>query len=264
MERSRFAIDTSGLAGALDDKLAAIAEAGFSAVTLSAKDLVGEQIGGLEQSVRRVRDSRLAVSGFLALRDFEGLSGRFLDYKIDIAKSMLRMAQQTGADLLLVSSSTSPQASGEIETIVQHLQLLSALATPLGLRIAYEPLAWGRHINDYPSAWQVIEQVNRENVGLVLDSFHLFARGMQPEVLDGIPLERVFLVQLSLHHRFFPGEGEHSRALVELVGRLEAGGYRGRYAFEVANDDYQHCPPSLVLQRAGQAVDWLSSLLLPG
>ncbi|EEG08895.1 sugar phosphate isomerase/epimerase family protein [Pseudogulbenkiania ferrooxidans] len=281
MERSRFAIDTTALAGALEDKLTAIAEAGFSAVTLSAKDLVGEQTGGLEQAVRRVRDSQLAVSGFLALRDFEGLGGRFLDYKVDIAKSMLRMAQQTGADLLLVSSTTSPQASGDLDTIVQHLQLLSALATPLGLRIGYEPLAWGRHVADYPSAWQVIERVDRENVGLVLDSFHLFARGMQPDDLKAIPPERLFLVQLSdamydyvpaldemvelsLHHRFFPGEGEHSRALVELVGRLEAGGYRGRYAFEVANDDYQHCPPSLVLQRAGQAVEWLSSQLLSG
>ncbi|MBI3145448.1 MAG: sugar phosphate isomerase/epimerase [Pseudogulbenkiania sp.] len=281
MERFRFAIDTTALAGALEDKLSAIVEAGFASVTLSAKDLVGEQTGGLEQAVRRVRDSKLAVSGFLALRDFEGLSGRFLDYKVDIAKSMLRMAQQAGAELLLVSSSTSPHASGESEMIVQHLQLLSALATPLGLRIGYEPLAWGRHVNDYPSAWRVIERVNRENVGLVLDSFHLFARGMQPDALAGIPPDRVFLVQLSdamydyvpaldemvelsLHHRFFPGEGEHSRALVELVGQLEAAGYRGRYAFEVANDDYQHCPPSVVVQRAGQAVDWLSSRLLAG
>ncbi|MDN0081711.1 sugar phosphate isomerase/epimerase [Crenobacter sp. SG2305] len=281
MDRTRFAIDTASLAGSLSEKLGAAADAGFTRVALRAKDLVSEQSGGLDGAVQCLHDSRLAVCGFEALRDFEGLAGRFLDYKIDIAKSMLRMMQQAGADLLLVSSSTSPQASGEPEVIAQHLRLLATLATPLGIRIGYEPLAWGRNVSDYQAAWRVVKLADRENVGLVLDSFHLFARGLPLDDMYRIPMDKLFLVQLSdamcdyvpaldemveisLHHRFFPGEGEHSVALLEMVGRLEAAGYRGAYAFEVANDDYQQCPPALVARRAAQSVDWLVGKLTGG
>lgn len=274
MERTRFAMDTLPLAGSLEHKLAAARQGGFDQITLRAKDLVGDQAGGLELTVRQVRASGLKVAGFEVLRDFEGLGGRFLEYKIDLAKSMMRMMQQVGADLLLVSSSTSPQASGDRETIVQHLRLLSTLATPLGIRIGFEALAWGRHINDYHTAWELIEEIDRKNVGLVLDTFHLFCRGLPLDELYRKPMDKVFLVQLSdamcdyvpvleemvdlsLHHRFFPGEGEHSVGLVDMVQRLEQAGYTGPYAFEVSNDDYLHCPAPLVVEKAIKSVDWL-------
>jgi sugar phosphate isomerase/epimerase len=275
MELTRFAVDTASIAGALDEKLAALAGAGFTRVTLSAKDLVGERSGGLEHAVRQVRASGLTVSGFEALRDFEGLASPHLEYKLDIAKAMLKMMQGVGADLLLVSSSTTPYATGDLDVIAKHLQLLSTLATPLGIRIGYEALAWGRCINDYQSAWEAVKRADRENVGLVLDSFHVFAQDTPLAPLSEIPMEKVFLVQLSdamwdfmsaldelietsRHHRVFPGEGEHNVAMRELVQRLERAGYRGDYSFEVSNDDSLQCPPAQVAARARKAADWLA------
>ena len=84
-----FGMDTASLAGPLDAKLAAIRRAGFSQVMISASEVVGHP-GGVAAGIRAVRDSGLAVTGLETLRDFEGLDGRLRDYKVDVAKSMLR------------------------------------------------------------------------------------------------------------------------------------------------------------------------------
>lgn len=142
MIQGRFGMDTVTLAGTLEAKLQAIADAGFSKIVLWGKDLVGHPEGA-ETAMRKVRESGLRVSGFQLLRDFEGLSGRLLEYKLELAKSVMKMMQAVGANLLLVCSSTSPHATGDTQKLAEDLRLLATLATPLGIRIGYEALAWG-------------------------------------------------------------------------------------------------------------------------
>jgi 4-hydroxyphenylpyruvate dioxygenase len=66
-----------------------------------------------------------------------------------------------------------------------------------GLRIGYEARAWGRHISDYRDAWEVVRRAAHPAVGLVLDSFHVLARGLSPESIRAIPGDRIFHVQLA-------------------------------------------------------------------
>ena len=273
MEISRFAINTTTLAGTLEEKLRVIAEAGFSAIDLEAKDVIGHA-DGADAAIRKVRDSGLSISGFQLLRDFEGLPGQMLDYKLDIAKSDMQLMHKLGARLLLLCSSTSPHASNDVQKIADDLATLATLATPLGIRIGYEALSWGRWVNDYSGAWKIVEAVNRHNVGLVIDSFHLLARGASLTPLDDIPSERIFLIQLSdytaVHlstleeiietagrRRVFPGEGAHGNTISELVARVEHAGYRGNYTLGVFNEDYRRCPPSAVMARARKSLEWL-------
>ena len=274
MSLSNVGMDMVTLAGPLEARLQAVAEAGFSNIVLWGKDLVGHP-EGVEAAIRKVRESGLRVSGLQLLRDFEGLSGRLLDYKLEIAKSMMKMMQALGCKLLLVCSSTSPHATGDIKKIAEDLERLATLATPLGVRMGYEALSWGRWVNEYPAAWKVVERVDRENVGLVVDSFHILARGTPLKHLDDISAKKIFLVQLSdylwdylpetddiietaRHHRVFPGEGSHSATVIELVQRLSKTGYGGDYLLEVFNDDYLQCPLPTVTARASQAVEWLN------
>ena len=85
-----FGMDTISLAGPLPAKLRAVREAGFTQIMLSARDLVGH-CDGVDAAAAAVRDSGLRVTGLQVLRDFEGLSGRLHDYKVDIAKAMLEL-----------------------------------------------------------------------------------------------------------------------------------------------------------------------------
>ena len=273
-----FGMDTISLAGPLPAKLRAIRAAGFSQVMLSARDLVGHP-EGVEAAIAAVRESGLRVTGFQVLRDFEGLSGRLHEYKVDIAKSMLELASAVGAKVLLVCSSTSAHASDDRDLIARDLRKLAMLAIPHGIRVAFEALSWGRSIEEFPAAWDVVMRADMPNLGIGLDSFHMFATKTSLDELQWLDPERIFLVQLAdfmwqeirsveeriataRHFRVFPGEGAHSDQVAELVSRLHAQGYRGDYSFEVFNDDYQQIPLPDVARRARKAADWLGEGIL--
>ena len=273
-----FGMDTISLAGPLEAKLLAVRQAGFSQIMLSARDIVGHP-EGLDAAVAAVRASRLRVTGFQVLRDFEGLTGHLHDYKMDIAKSMLEMCSALGSRVLLVCSSTSVHAGSQADDLARDLRKLAMLAIPKGIRVAYEALSWGRTVQEFPQAWDIVCRADMPNLGLGLDSFHLFATKTPLDELDLIDPDKVFLVQLAdfmwteiksveeriataRHFRVFPGEGVHSADLAALVAKLHALGYRGDYSFEVFNDDYQQLPLPTVAQRAWRSALWLAEDVL--
>ncbi len=275
---SSFGMDTITFAGGLEAKLSAIKEAGFEQVMLNARDIVGH-LGGVEAAVQVVKSSGLRITGFQVLRDFEGLEGHLHGYKVDIAKSMLQMCAALGSPVLLACSSTSRHASADKDIIAKSLRKLAMLALPLGIKVAFEALSWGRHINQFPEAWDVIQRADCPNLGIGLDSFHVFATKTPIESLDRLDPDKIFLVQLSdfmwtevptfeermttaRTFRVFPGEGVHSTELAEFTLRLDALGYRGDYSFEVFNDDYQQIPLPVVAERGRNSATWLAEDVL--
>ncbi len=274
MNLDHFGMDTITLAGPLEAKLRAVRGAGFTQIMLNATDIVGHP-DGEAAAVKAVRASGLRVTGFQVLRDFEGLSGHLHAYKVDVAKAMLEMCRALGSRLLLACSSASPHSSQDVSLIRQDLQKLAMLAVPLNIRIAYEALSWGRHVNEFPQAWEIVEEADRANLGLALDSFHILANRTELELLREIDPRKVFLVQLSdfmwqeirsaeeridtaRHSRVFPGEGVHSAQVAEMVRQLDETGYRGDYSFEVFNDDYRQLPLPVVAERARRSVKWVT------
>jgi sugar phosphate isomerase/epimerase len=269
-----FGMDTITLAGPLEAKLHAIRAAGFTQVMLNANDLASHP-GGPQAAIEAVRTSGLRLTGFQVLRDFEGLSGHLHAYKVDIAKAMLQMCHALGSRLLLACSSTSSHATGEPGCLVRDLQKLAMLAVPYGIRIAYEALSWGRHVNEYPQSWELVAEADRSNLGVAIDSFHVLAMGTSSEQVEEMVPQKIFLVQLAdfmwreirsreeridtaRHFRVFPGEGVHSAEVAQLARTLDRLGYRGDYSFEVFNDDYTQLPVAVVAERARRSVKWLT------
>jgi sugar phosphate isomerase/epimerase len=273
-----FGMDTISLTGPLEAKLKAIREAGFSQVMLAARDLVGHE-GGWRAAVAAVKASGLRVTGFQVLRDFEGLSGHLHEYKIDIAKSMLEMCHALDCRILLACSSTSVHATGDKAALVRDLRKLAMLAIPMNIKVAFEALSWGRVINEFPQAWDIVSEADMPNLGLGFDAFHVFATKTPLDDLELLDPDKIFLVQLAdfmwneiksveeristaRHFRVFPGEGVHSEALATLTLKLHQLGYRGDYSFEVFNDDYQQMPLETVARRARQSALWLGESVL--
>ena len=273
-----FGMDTISLAGPLPAKLQAVRAAGFTQIMLSARDLTGHT-EGVDAAVQAVRDSGLRVTGFQVLRDFEGLTGQLREYKVDIAKSMLEMCAAVGSRVLLVCSSTSTHASDDLDVIARDLRRLAMLAVPHGIKVAFEALSWGRTINEFPQAWDVVCRADAPNLGIGLDSFHSFAMKTSLDELELIDPDKIFLVQLAdfmwneirsveerintaRHFRVFPGEGVHSEQVADMVLRLDRLGYRGDYSFEVFNDDYQQMRTNVVAERALRSAQWLGETIL--
>jgi len=192
---------------------------------------------------------------------------------------MLEMCHALGSKVLLVCSSTSTHATADPDALASDLRKLAMLAIPLGINVAYEGLSWGRSVSEYTVAWDIVCRANAPNLGLGLDSYHIFATKSSLDDLDLLLPEKIFLVQLAdfmwqevrtaeeriataRHFRVFPGEGVHSAALADLVIRLDRIGYRGDYSFEVFNDDYQQMPLQTVAARARRSALWLGEDVL--
>jgi sugar phosphate isomerase/epimerase len=273
-----FGMDTASLAGSLESKLAAVRQAGFSQVMISANDVVGHPFG-IAAGVRAVRDSGLQVTGLEALRDFEGLAGQLHAYKVDVAKSMLEVCSQLGGRRLLVEASTSTHADTIADTIARDLNMLAVLAIPMGIKIAFKGVPWSRTAKDFSAAGDLVFRANCSNLGLAIDAFDVLAAGVPRDDLEAIDPQLIFLVQLSdymwqemrsreeqtataTHFRVFPGEGAHSEDLANFVTKLDEIGYYGDYSFDVYNDDYLQMPPEVVAGRARHAADWLGETVL--
>ncbi len=156
----------------------------------------------------------------------------------------------------------------------RSLVTVAMLAVPLGIKVAYEGLSWGRTVNEFTTAWDVVCRADCPNLGIGIDSFHIFAANTALDDIEELDPEKIFLVQLSdfmwqetptfeermttaRTFRVFPGEGVHSEQLAQLVMRLDRIGYRGDYSFEVFNDDYQQLPLDVVAERARRSAMWL-------
>jgi 2-keto-myo-inositol isomerase len=276
---SDFSLDTVTLAGSLEGKLDAAVQSGFTQITLWAKDLVGHP-SGYEFAVDRVRASGLRVNAIQVMRDYEGLSGPLHDYKIDTVKAMLNVCAAINAERLLICSSTSSHATGDIEHIARDLRKVAMLATPLGIAVCFEALSWGRHVSDFALSWDIVKRADRKNLGVCIDSFHVIANcslnGGNFDALANIPGDRIGFVQLSdfmwnavhspeerietaRHLRVFPGEGVHSAALEKMIRTIDRAGYRGDWSFEVFNDDYLQMAPIAVAQRARASAKWVAA-----
>ncbi len=279
MNLQDFSLDTITLAGSLESKLDAARDAGFSQITLWAKDLVGHP-QGLGAAARAVCHSKLRVNAIQVMRDYEGLSGALHGYKVDTVKEMLKICDRVEAERLLICSSTSSHASGDLDRIAADLRKVALLATPLGIAVGYEALSWGKHVSDFMLSWEAVRRANCRNLGVCIDSFHVIANctlnGTDFEALAEIPGDKIAFVQLSdflwnavrsaeerietaRHLRVFPGEGVHSDMLSRMIRIIDRAGYRGDWSFEVFNDDYVQMPVSAVAERAWVSAKWVAA-----
>ncbi|MFI6321078.1 TIM barrel protein [Nonomuraea sp. NPDC050556] len=241
----RRTIATVSVSGTLTEKLAAIAAAGFDGVELFEADLLGCPLPP-EEIRLRAADLGLSIDLYQPFRDFEAMPS--LDLRR--AEGKFRVMERLGADLLLVCSNVSPEAIDDDDLAAEQLRLLAERAASHGVRIAYEALAWGRHVNEYLHAWRIVRLADHPGLGVCLDSFHILSRGSDPIGIEAIPGEKIFFLQLadapllamdvlqwSRHYRCFPGQGHFD--LAGLVGHVLNAGYRGPLSLEVFNDHFR-------------------------
>jgi len=245
----KTSIATVSLSGSLGEKLAAIAAAQFDAVELFENDLLS--YNGTPAGLRKtVADLGLQVATLQPFRDFEGLPDDKRARAFARAERKFDVMQELGCDLLMICSNVSPDSLGGVDRAAADLRALGDRAKAQGLRIAFEALAWGRHINDYRDAWEVVRRADHPAVGLVLDSFHILARKTDLSAISAIPGDRIFLVQIadapllemdylswSRHFRSFPGQGD--LPLVAFMEALAATGYGGPLSLEIFNDQFR-------------------------
>lgn len=242
-------IATVCLSGTLREKVNAIAKAGFEGIEIFENDLTAFD-GSAREAGQMIRDQGLKLVTLQPFRDFEGLVGRDRQRAFDRAEHKFDLMQELGTDLLMCCSSVHPQAKPGIARAAEDYAELGERAAKRGLRVAFEALAWGRHINDYRDSWEVVRRANHSSVGLVLDTFHIFSRQTELDTIASIPGDRIFLVQTadaprlsmdhlswSRHYRCFPGQGElQMQQFMEVLAETR---YDNALSHEIFNDVFR-------------------------
>ncbi|WP_426204613.1 3-dehydroshikimate dehydratase QuiC [Pseudomonas sp. TWP3-1] len=262
MQRS---IATVSLSGTLPEKLEAIAAAGFDGVEIFENDLL--YYDGSPREIKQMcADLGIAITLFQPFRDFEGCRRDRLARNLERAERKFDLMQELGTDLVLVCSNASPDSIGDQQILIDDLRLLAEHAGARGLRIGYEALAWGRHVNTYQQVWDIVRQADHPSLGVLLDSFHTLSLKGDPRAIAEIPGDKIFFVQMadapilamdvlewSRHFRCFPGQGEFD--LPGFLAPIIQSGYTGPLSLEIFNDGFRAAPPR------ANAADGLRSLL---
>jgi 4-hydroxyphenylpyruvate dioxygenase len=245
----KTSIATVSLSGTLSEKLEAIAAAKFDAVEIFENDLI--TFSGTPAQVRQsVKDLGLGIVTLQPFRDFEGMPDSQRARVFARAERKFDVMQELGCDLLMICSNVAPDSLGGIDRAAADLRELGERASKRGLRVAFEALAWGRHISDYRDAWEAVRRADHPAVGLVLDTFHILARKTDLGAIRAIPRDRIFLVQMadapllqmdylswSRHFRNFPGQGD--LPILDFMEALAATGYDGALSLEIFNDQFR-------------------------
>lgn len=261
----RRSIATVCLSGTLDDRLAAAAAAGFGGVEIFENDLIASPHP--VASIRsRARDLGLSVELYQPFRDAEGAPSERFRSVARRMRAKLELMAGLGAPIILICSSVAPDTINDDDLAAEQLHLLADMAAGHGMRVAYEALAWGRHVRTWQHSWDIVQRAGHPALGLCLDSFHVLSRTDHYQDIASLPGDRIFFLQLadaprlamdvlpwSRHHRLFPLQGGFD--LTGFTRAVYASGYAGPLSLEVFNDVFRQADPRQT------AVDAMRSLI---
>ncbi len=109
---------------------------------------------------------------------------------------------------------------------------------------------------------EIVEKVNRKNVGLVIDSFHFYAGNSSFDAIDALNPEKLFIFHindaenlpkenLTDAHRLYPGEG--ILPLKEIKAHFDKIGYDRMVSIEIFRPEYWNQDPFEVARKARRA-----------
>ena len=154
----------------------------------------------------------------------------------DEADALFAMAKLVGATHVLTV--TMNEGALDLAAARSGLTAFADRAADAGLSLSIEWLPWSV-LPTLSSAWELIQSVDRDNVGLVFDNWHWLRQpgGPQPDVLRTVPGDRVHLLQLcdapatpdgpmleeTMTRRLLPGEGATDwDELAQVLGEIGA------------------------------------------
>jgi 2-keto-myo-inositol isomerase len=183
-------------------------------------------------------------------------------------RQFAKTAQQIGSKILVCPTGYDDEASKDMGMAAQNYRELCKIAAEYDLIAGFEFVPWSE-VGNVKQSWEIIEEANQPNSGLVLDCFHYFEGGSTLADLEQVPIEKVVmfhitdvkrmetdkLVTLCRTCRPLPGEGEYCFDV--LLKYLMDRNYQGYYNLEIMYPDYQSVDGLELAMRAKKAVDTL-------
>jgi sugar phosphate isomerase/epimerase len=267
------------LRGSFDELVRAASAGGFRGLSLWPRHAEAARAGGRSDAELR---ARVADAG-IAVHEIEPLLAWLPEGSLAPEHAKLagpppavffELAEALGAQSVLAVDGFGARAG--IDALVAAFAELCDAAAGRGLEVKLEFTPWSA-VPDAATAERIVREAGRPNAGIVVDSWHFFRGGGEPDQLRDLPGALVRGVQIndgprepgdpdlareSLHARRLPGEGELD--LVGFVTALDAIGSAAPIGVEVFSDELAGLGPEALGRRAGESTRALLAAARPG
>ena len=218
--------------GSLDDVRRMLREADVAAWTINAIDRVGvDGAAGTARAVARCRQ-------------------------------LSRYAQAIECPwVLVVPGPTEGRTDAQVTSdTVATLREMADAAAEFGRSVAFEFMGfpWAA-VRDVAGAWAIVQEANRPNLGIIVDTAHFYAGGSTLESIREVDPERLVVLHINDvedvakpditdGHRLYPGEGVIP--LQDILGAVRATGWDGVLSVELFREEYWRQDPLAVAREA--------------
>ena len=260
---------TVGLESPIPARIEAAHAAGFTRLSVSPLDVARaeEDHTSAAELGRRIRDAGLGIVMDPVTNWYGGApraESRFARFTAD---NSLRMSEA----LQVVSITAIGQATSDLPTeeIAGAFGAFCDRAAGLGAQVHLEFMPMTA-IRDLEVAWTIVQGADRPNGGIVFDTLHFFRSGPHFDLLERIPGERIFAVQINdgtpevrgslredAQHRLLPGDG--SFELTRTVAALDRIGALRWVGPEIISPVTEAMPPVEAARLASDRVRELIS-----
>jgi sugar phosphate isomerase/epimerase len=248
----------------IDERIAAIADAGFDGLGLIADDLIA------------IRDS----IGFKALRGLISNAGlhhveiELIErwwiprgapgHSYEVRDLLFEAADVLAPAQIKIGSENGPAASDPL-ALAAPLRELAEQAAAHGTRVAIETMPFSA-IATVPMGAEIVATADHPAAGLFVDAWHVFRAGttlpelraaLRPEMIFGVELDDAdatvvgTLIEDTVDNRMLCGEGSFDLAgFVTLLGDL---GFDGPWGVEILSTSYRALPVGDALKLAADS-----------
>ncbi len=225
---------------------------------------------GIAKASDLLHEAEMKVSSLHWAGGFTGGDDRSYSESLCDAFDAIEQAALINAGCLVVlTGGRRSHTRTHVRRILKHaLKEISEAAAAVNVQLAIEPMHIGcssdwTFLNDLPETLEVLASMERKNVGLVFDCYHL---GQNPDIFNWLPsiVPYVNLVQIAdaksapigEQNRCVPGEGR--LPLEQIVRTFEAHQYKGTYEIEVLGEEVEHLDYSTILENSASRMSmWL-------
>jgi len=178
-------------------------------------------------------------------------------------EELSKIAGEIGCPYVVVVPGKLPAGATKemiIDESVKVLNELADISEKHNVGLAFEFLGQTDcSVQTLDLAKEIIEKINRNSVGLVIDTFHFYAGNSTFEAIDTLAPEKLFIFHindaenlsketLTDAHRLYPGEG--ILPVREIKDRLNKIGYNRMASIEIFRPEYWDQDPFEVARKA--------------
>jgi 2-keto-myo-inositol isomerase len=166
-------------------------------------------------------------------------------------QELSELAHLLDCDEIVVVPSPTPESVAwkEIrDESVRVLRELAQVAAPYGVQLAFEFLGFSWcSVRTLGQCWEIVQETDRSNVGLVIDTCHFYAGGSELPTIDEVDPHKIHIFHINDveerpldtiedAHRLLPGEGVIP--LDDILTRLKQIGFDGLCSIELFRPEY--------------------------